>query len=80
MTEPIDISSLYVPRMILLHEVEPQSNIYHQITLTKDQFDAIAGFIAELLEDDDGMVAVHLDTETHYHLDEHIQEHYEAPK
>lgn len=38
MNQPFDAEALYVTRVLVFVETEPQSNEYHQLYLNKDEF------------------------------------------
>lgn len=60
----VDISSLYSPRMLVFLETDPQTNEYHQVLLTKQQYKKVSQHICELITpaDVDGIEEVELNT------------------
>lgn len=59
---PFDVSDLYQIRLIVSLEDMPQSNKYHQVLLTPDQFHRISMIVGEKKKkekDPDGVVHEH---------------------
>lgn len=76
LNEPINIEDLYNIRMIVLIECEPQSNQYHQVRLTKEQFIHVSDAIAECFEGTEDSVTFRIDDVTHIRLPDNIQDYY----